>query len=123
MLDWKWVDVKYSGITTVLTMTFLGLEARKDLPEVPYPTALDIFLFISYVYIILTVVQFGVVHHFTKLGSGEYYPEELEGGMSSLRDSRQMGEIVENLRRRRASDGLRTFLRRGSHLVTRKSWS
>ena len=117
------VNVKYSGITTVLTMTFLGLEARKDLPEVPYPTALDIFLFISYVYIILTVVQFGVVHHFTKLGSGEYYPEELEGGMSSLRDSRQMGEIVENLRRRRASDGLRTFLRRGSHRVTCKSWS
>ncbi len=28
------------GITTVLTMTFLGLEARKDLPKVPYPTAL-----------------------------------------------------------------------------------
>ncbi|XP_023346187.1 gamma-aminobutyric acid receptor alpha-like [Eurytemora carolleeae] len=66
------------GITTVLTMTFLGLEARKDLPKVPYPTALDYFVFISFTYIFSTVVQFGIVHHFTKVGSGEYYLEELE---------------------------------------------
>jgi len=66
------------GITTVLTMTFLGLEARKDLPKVPYPTALDYFVFISFTYIFSTVVQFGVVHYFTKVGSGEYYLEELE---------------------------------------------
>ena len=26
----------------------------------------------------LTTLQFGLVHHFTKLGSGEYYLEELE---------------------------------------------
>merc|ERR1712038_1017391 len=66
------------GITTVLTMTFMGLEARKDLPKVTYPTALDYFVFISFMYIFSTVVQFGLVHHFTKLGSGEYYLEELE---------------------------------------------
>jgi hypothetical protein len=56
-----------AGITTVLTMTFLGLEARKDLPKVPYPTALDYFVFISFTYIFTTVVQFGLVHHFTKV--------------------------------------------------------
>jgi gamma-aminobutyric acid receptor subunit alpha len=59
----------YAGITTVLTMTFLGLEARKDLPKVPYPTALDYFVFISFTYIFTTVVQFGLVHHFTKVVS------------------------------------------------------
>jgi gamma-aminobutyric acid receptor subunit alpha len=48
-------------------MTFLGLEARKDLPKVPYPTALDYFVFISFTYIFTTVVQFGLVHHFTKV--------------------------------------------------------
>ena len=47
----------FSGITMVLTMTFLGLEARKDLPKVPYPTALDYFVFISFIYIFSTVVQ------------------------------------------------------------------
>ena len=46
-----------SGITTVLTMTFMGLEARKDLPKVTYPTALDYFVFISFMYIFCTVVQ------------------------------------------------------------------
>ena len=50
------------GITTVLTMTFLGLEARKDLPKVPYPTALDYFVFISFTYIFSTVVQVSIIY-------------------------------------------------------------
>ena len=45
------------GVTTVLTMTFLGLEARTDLPQVAYPTALDYFVFISFVFIFSTMVQ------------------------------------------------------------------
>ena len=45
------------GVTTVLTMTFLGLEARTDLPQVAYPTALDYFVFISFMFIFATVVQ------------------------------------------------------------------
>ena len=49
--------LRCSGITTVLTMTFMGLEARKDLPKVTYPTALDYFVFISFMYIFCTVVQ------------------------------------------------------------------
>ena len=90
------------GITTVLTMTFMGLEARKDLPKVTYPTALDYFVFISFMYIFCTVVQvsqhiaehhhnwsvskFGLVHHFTKMGSGEYYLEELENEICRRND-------------------------------------
>lgn len=58
---------------TVLTMTFLGLEARTDLPKVPYPTALDFFVFLSFAFIFATIIQFAVVHYFTKYGSGEYY--------------------------------------------------
>ncbi|XP_049825678.1 gamma-aminobutyric acid receptor alpha-like [Aethina tumida] len=61
------------GITTVLTMTFLGLEARTDLPKVPYPTALDFFVFLSFSFIFATIIQFAVVHYFTKYGSGECY--------------------------------------------------
>lgn len=51
------------GITTVLTMTFLGLEARTDLPKVPYPTALDFFVFLSFAFIFATIIQ--VVHYLT----------------------------------------------------------
>ncbi|XP_050459035.1 gamma-aminobutyric acid receptor alpha-like isoform X3 [Cataglyphis hispanica] len=48
------------GITTVLTMTFLGLEARTDLPK------------------------FAVVHYFTKYGSGEcYFSSDLSDTESS----------------------------------------
>nr|CAD7457155.1 unnamed protein product [Timema tahoe] len=45
------------SITTVLTMTFLGLEARTDLPKVSYPTALDFFVFLSFGFIFATIIQ------------------------------------------------------------------
>jgi len=38
-------------------MTFLGLEARTDLPKVTYPTALDFFVFLSFVFIFATIIQ------------------------------------------------------------------
>ncbi|KAK4887223.1 hypothetical protein RN001_003494 [Aquatica leii] len=72
------------GITTVLTMTFLGLEARTDLPKVPYPTALDFFVFLSFTFIFATIIQFAVVHYFTKYGSGEcYFSVDLSSDSSS----------------------------------------
>ncbi|KAK5643820.1 hypothetical protein RI129_007665 [Pyrocoelia pectoralis] len=72
------------GITTVLTMTFLGLEARTDLPKVPYPTALDFFVFLSFTFIFATIIQFAVVHYFTKYGSGEcYFSSDLSSESSS----------------------------------------
>ena len=46
--------------------------------KVSYPTALDYFVFISFMAIFTTVVQFALVHFFTKVGGGEYYLEELE---------------------------------------------
>ena len=72
------------GITTVLTMTFLGLEARTDLPKVPYPTALDFFVFLSFAFIFATILQFAFVHYFTKYGSGEcYFIEGMQSGSES----------------------------------------
>lgn len=60
------------GITTVLTMTFLGLESRTDLPKVSYPTALDFFVFISFAFIFATILQFAIVHYFTKVKFKNY---------------------------------------------------
>ncbi|XP_032787726.2 gamma-aminobutyric acid receptor alpha-like [Daphnia magna] len=65
------------GVTTVLTMTFLGLEARANLPKVTYPTALDHFIFLSFGFIFATIVQFAFVHYFTKYGFGELYFSEM----------------------------------------------
>ena len=57
----------------MLTMTFLGLETRNDLPKVSYVTALDYFVAITFSFIFATIVQFAIVHYYTKVGSGEYY--------------------------------------------------
>lgn len=54
-------------------MTFLGLECRNNLPKVPYCTALDYYVAMSFGFIFATIIQFAIVHHFTKVGSGEYY--------------------------------------------------
>lgn len=68
-------------------MTFLGLEARTDLPKVPYPTALDFFVFLSFAFIFATIIQFAVVHYFTKYGYGEcYFNSDLDDSDSSSDD-------------------------------------
>ncbi|RZF41722.1 hypothetical protein LSTR_LSTR008597 [Laodelphax striatellus] len=106
------------GITTVLTMTFLGLEARTDLPKVPYPTALDFFVFLSFGFIFATIIQFAVVHYFTKYGSGEcYFSSDFNSESSSDDDdwnSHRPVETVESERsaRRKESSG---SARRGNY--------
>ncbi|XP_064609781.1 gamma-aminobutyric acid receptor alpha-like [Liolophura sinensis] len=62
------------GVTTVLTMTFLGLDNRTDLPKVSYSTALDLYLAVCYLFVLAAILQFAAVHYFTKRGSGEIYP-------------------------------------------------
>ncbi|OWF41299.1 Gamma-aminobutyric acid receptor subunit alpha-6 [Mizuhopecten yessoensis] len=59
------------GTTTVLTMTFLALENRNDLPRVSYATALDVYVAMCFLFVLSTIVQFAVVHHFTKRGHGD----------------------------------------------------
>lgn len=89
------------GITTVLTMTFLGLEARTDLPKVPYPTALDFFVFLSFAFIFATIIQFAVVHYFTKYGSGEcYFSAELMSDSESDDEERRRDRDRPSVRRR-----------------------
>ncbi|XP_069677742.1 gamma-aminobutyric acid receptor alpha-like [Periplaneta americana] len=99
------------GITTVLTMTFLGLEARTDLPKVPYPTALDFFVFLSFAFIFATIIQFAVVHYFTKYGSGEcYFSSDFSSDSSSDEEEWNQGgrrrtEAGEHTAGRKASGG------------------
>ncbi|CAG7836763.1 unnamed protein product [Allacma fusca] len=60
------------GVTIILTITFHFTPlSRTDLPKVPYPTALDFFIYLSFAFIFATIIQFAIVHYFTKHGSGE----------------------------------------------------
>lgn len=80
-------------------MTFLGLEARTDLPKVPYPTALDFFVFLSFAFIFATIIQFAVVHYFTKYGSGEcYFSSDLSDTESSSEDEDMARRQMKNQR-------------------------
>ncbi|KAL3310257.1 hypothetical protein Ciccas_011183 [Cichlidogyrus casuarinus] len=62
------------GIMTVLTMVFMGMDNKKDLPRVPYSTALDVYVAACFAFILATIIEFACVHYFTKVGFGEYYP-------------------------------------------------
>ncbi|KAL3880816.1 hypothetical protein ACJMK2_033023, partial [Sinanodonta woodiana] len=59
------------GTTTLLTMTFMGLDNRDDLPKVSYSTALDVYVAMCFVFVVATIIQFASVHYFTKYGYGE----------------------------------------------------
>ncbi|XP_064637702.1 gamma-aminobutyric acid receptor alpha-like isoform X2 [Lineus longissimus] len=61
------------GITTVLTMAFLGIDNRTNLPKVSYSTAIDWYLATCFAFVLATIIQFAGVHYFTKHGSGELH--------------------------------------------------
>ncbi|ESP02212.1 hypothetical protein LOTGIDRAFT_157371 [Lottia gigantea] len=46
------------GTTTVLTMTFLALDSRDDLPRVSYSTALDVYVAMCFLFVFASIVQF-----------------------------------------------------------------
>lgn len=60
------------GVTTVLTMVFLGIDNRRDLPRVSYSTALDFYVGTCFAFVLTTIIQFAGVHFHTKHGSGEH---------------------------------------------------
>ena len=78
----------FSGITTVLTMAFLGIDNRTDLPKVSYSTALDYFVGMCFAFVLASIIQFASVHFFTKHGSGELSPD------SDEEDEVQVSELM-----------------------------
>ncbi|KAK2172085.1 hypothetical protein NP493_994g01006 [Ridgeia piscesae] len=59
------------GITTVLTMAFLGVDNRQDLPKISYSTALDLFVGVCFMFVVASIIQFASVHYSTTFGNGE----------------------------------------------------
>lgn len=112
-------------------MTFLGLEARTDLPKVPYPTALDFFVFLSFAFIFATIIQvvtaeksnfnhlvnldvsqFAVVHYFTKYGSGEcYFSSDFSSDSSSEEEDWKPLNTMADLRQTNQGNPLEVYRR------------
>ncbi|XP_053399187.1 gamma-aminobutyric acid receptor alpha-like [Mercenaria mercenaria] len=102
------------GTMTVLTMTFLGLESRSDLPRVSYTTALDIYIAMAFCFVLATMVQFAAVHNYTKHGYGEPLPpppeshgtgDEEDEEHEKLLPTRRPGTRTARLKRQRAHRG------------------
>lgn len=47
------------------------MDAREDVPQVPYATALDWFIVMCFGFVIASCLEFAGVHYFTKRGFGE----------------------------------------------------
>ncbi|KAF4530698.1 hypothetical protein B566_EDAN004937 [Ephemera danica] len=89
------------GITTVLTLSTISLDSRKDLPKVRYATALDWFLLMSFGYCIATLLEFAGVHYFTKvIGSGEIPVDEEEWEEQAAAERHEAAVMPQTGRRR-----------------------
>jgi gamma-aminobutyric acid receptor subunit alpha len=55
------------GIMCVLSLATLSFDVRNDIPEVPYATALDWFLIMCYLFLFASLLEFTLVHYFTKV--------------------------------------------------------
>ncbi|VDO25401.1 unnamed protein product [Haemonchus placei] len=66
------------GITSVLTMVLIANDSKSDAPKVNFPTALDIYIWICYTTLLICMVEFTVVHYFTKFNTGDPEIQALE---------------------------------------------
>ncbi|KJH52151.1 Neurotransmitter-gated ion-channel ligand binding domain protein [Dictyocaulus viviparus] len=59
------------GITSVLTMVLITNDSKSDVPKVNFPTALDIYIWICYTTLLVCMIEFTVVHYYTKFNTGD----------------------------------------------------
>ncbi|XP_054569164.1 gamma-aminobutyric acid receptor subunit alpha-5 [Eptesicus fuscus] len=94
------------GVTTVLTMTTMGINARSMLPEVSYATALDWFMAVSYLFVFAALLEFAAVNGFTKR-SWAWDGKGSAGRMKHKKQQRLLGRrrLFTTSRRRSHSPG------------------
>lgn len=61
------------GITVILTLTTMFSGNDQGLPQVPYATALELYVQMCFTFLILSMFEFVGVHYFTKHGGGDYH--------------------------------------------------
>ncbi|XP_075254238.1 gamma-aminobutyric acid receptor subunit alpha-5-like [Convolutriloba macropyga] len=64
------------GITTVLTMTTFAISSRQQIPKVSYPSAMDWFVLMCYLFVFLALVEYAAVNYFTKRGEAGKVPKK-----------------------------------------------
>lgn len=51
----------------------MNADNGRDLPKVPYATALELYVQMCFLFLIASMVEFVGVHYFTKHGGGDYH--------------------------------------------------
>ncbi|KAK6756567.1 hypothetical protein RB195_014781 [Necator americanus] len=59
-------------------MVLIANDSKSDAPKVNFPTALDIYIWICYTTLLICMVEFTVVHYFTKFNTGDPEIQALE---------------------------------------------
>ena len=52
-------------------MVLIANDSKKDAPKVDIPTALDVYIWICYSTLFICMVEFTVVHYYTKFNTGD----------------------------------------------------
>lgn len=55
----------HAGITTVLTMSTIITGVSSSMPQVSYVKAVDIYLWASFLFVFLSVIEYAAVNYFT----------------------------------------------------------
>ena len=76
ILTSKLVKFLCSGITTVLTMTTFAISSRQQIPKVSYPSAMDWFVLMCYLFVFLALVEYAAINYFTKRGEAGKAPKK-----------------------------------------------
>ena len=57
----------HAGITTVLTMSTIITGVSASMPQVSYVKAVDIYLWSSFLFVFLSVIEYAAVNYFTTM--------------------------------------------------------